>query len=127
MQVPSTLQLAVVALSIVVAIIPVAKILRRIGYSGWWVLLVPISLLNLSRICLYTVARGRAIHVKLGHYQLLYWKDSFCTGTVKADQEHRKLMSREIFEIFAGQWRFRKHCPCPHASVANGLPYIRCR
>jgi hypothetical protein len=42
---------------IIAVIIPVAKILTRLGYSGWWAAVVPIAPLNLIGLWVLAFAR----------------------------------------------------------------------
>jgi hypothetical protein len=57
---PSTLLAVLIVVFLVAAIIPAAKILRRMGYSGWWALLVPISPLNIIALWVLAFARWPA-------------------------------------------------------------------
>ncbi len=41
----------------VAVIVPAARILGRLGYSGWWAVLVPISPLNLIGLWVLAFAR----------------------------------------------------------------------
>lgn len=43
----TTVQLAIIVVVAIVAIIPSVLILRRLGFSGWWAIIAPISPLNL--------------------------------------------------------------------------------
>jgi hypothetical protein len=57
MHLPSTLQMLLIVIILVAAIIPAVKILRRMGYSGWWAVVVPISPLNIVGLWVLAFAR----------------------------------------------------------------------
>jgi energy-coupling factor transporter transmembrane protein EcfT len=43
----TTTQLVIIGIIAILAIIPSVMILRRLGFSGWWAIIAPISPLNI--------------------------------------------------------------------------------
>jgi uncharacterized membrane protein YhaH (DUF805 family) len=46
----------IVLIYLLVVLIPMAKILSKAGYSGWWCLLAPVPLLNLIMLWVFACA-----------------------------------------------------------------------
>jgi hypothetical protein len=55
--------LAIITLIVAAVVVPVVKILHRLGYSGWWAALAPISPLNVIGLWVLAYARwpGKAV------------------------------------------------------------------
>ena len=55
--IPAVWQALLIASIAIAAVIPVVKILHRLGYSGWWAVLAPISPLNIIGLWVPAYAR----------------------------------------------------------------------
>jgi uncharacterized membrane protein YhaH (DUF805 family) len=48
---------ALYGVSLVASLIALAVIVRRAGYSAWWILVAPVPLLNVVMLCVFAAAR----------------------------------------------------------------------
>lgn len=48
---------ALYGVSLLVSLIALAVIVRKAGYSGWWVLVAPVPLLNVVMLCVFAASR----------------------------------------------------------------------
>jgi hypothetical protein len=55
--IPTLWQTLIIALIVIAAVIPVVRILRRLGYSGWWAVLAPVSPFNLIGLWVLAYAK----------------------------------------------------------------------
>jgi len=57
----SLMNLAVIAITLAIFFVPVVAILRRAGYSGWWVLLWFVPVVNVLALWIFAFARWPAL------------------------------------------------------------------
>jgi uncharacterized membrane protein YhaH (DUF805 family) len=48
---------ALYAVSLLASLIALAVIIRKAGYSGWWILVAPVPLLNVVMLCVFAASR----------------------------------------------------------------------
>jgi hypothetical protein len=48
---------ALYAVSLLASLIALAVIVRKAGYSAWWILVAPVPLLNVVMLCVFAAAR----------------------------------------------------------------------
>jgi hypothetical protein len=48
---------ALYGVSLLVCLIAAAAIVRKAGYSGWWILVAPVPLLNVVMLCVFAASR----------------------------------------------------------------------
>jgi hypothetical protein len=48
---------ALYGVSLLVCVIAAAAIVRKAGYSGWWILVAPVPLLNVVMLCIFAASR----------------------------------------------------------------------
>ena len=57
---------ALYAVSLLASLIALAAIVRKAGYSGWWILVAPVPLLNVVMLCLFAASRWPVLRANEG-------------------------------------------------------------
>ena len=57
---------ALYAVSLLASLIALAAIIRKAGYSGWWILVAPVPLLNVAMLCVFAASRWPVLRAREG-------------------------------------------------------------
>lgn len=55
---------ALYGVSLLVCLIAAVAIVRKAGYSGWWILVAPVPLLNVVMLCVFAASRWPVLRTR---------------------------------------------------------------